>query len=76
MVLYARLLYPDGIVQFQQDYHPAHIYILIRDWFVRRLNIELIDWPHCSLDLNPIPLQGILMFVEARPGCLGCRDCE
>ena len=24
MVLYARLLYPDGILQFQQDNHPVH----------------------------------------------------
>ena len=26
---------------------------MIRDWFARRQDIELIDWPHCSLDLNP-----------------------
>ena len=50
----ARLLYPDGILQFQEDNHPAHTSKLIRNWFARRQDIELIDWPLCSLDLNPI----------------------
>ena len=54
MVLYARLLYPDGILQFQQDNHPVHTSKLIRDWFARRQDIELINWPHRSQDLKPI----------------------
>ena len=55
MVLYASLLYPDGILQFQQqDNHPVHTSKLNRDLFVRRQDIELIDWPHRSPDLNPI----------------------
>ena len=54
MVLYARLLYPDGILQFQEDNHPVHTSELIRDWFARRQDIELIDWPRRSPDLNPI----------------------
>ena len=53
VVLYARL-YPDGILQFQQDNYPTQTSKFIRDWFVRRQDIELIDWPHCSPDLNPI----------------------
>ena len=50
----ARLLYPDGILQFQQDNFPAHTSKFFRDWFERRQDIELIDWPHCSPDVNPI----------------------
>ena len=54
MVLYARLLHPEGILQFQQDNHPVHTSKLIRDWFARRQDIVLIDWPRRSPDLNPI----------------------
>ena len=54
MVLYARLLYPDGILQFQQDNHPVHTSKLIRYWFGRRQDIELIVWPRRSPYLNPI----------------------
>ena len=53
-VLYVRLLYPDGILQFQQDNHPVHTSKLIPDWFARRQDIEMIDWPRRSPDLNPI----------------------
>ena len=42
MVLYAKLLYPDGILQFQQDNHTVHTSKFIRDWFARRQDIELI----------------------------------
>ena len=54
MVLYARLLYPDGILQFQQDNHWAHASKLIGDWFARRQEIELIYWPRRSPDVKPI----------------------
>ena len=54
MVIYARLLYPGGILQFQQDNHPVHTSKLTRDWFARRQDIELIDWPRRSPALNPI----------------------
>ena len=56
MDMYARLLYPDGILQFQQDNYPTHTSKFIRDWFERRLDIDLIDWPHCFPDLNPIEI--------------------
>ena len=54
VVLYAKLLYPDGILQVQQDNYPTHTSKFIWEWFERRQDIELIDWPHCSPDLNPI----------------------
>ena len=43
MVLYASLLYPVGILQFRQDNHPAHTSKLIRDWFARRQDVEMLD---------------------------------
>ena len=76
---------------FSRINHPTLTYKLIGDWFVSRQDIELIDWPHCSLDLNPIgnmwaqikrhtckigPIRLQDGFVEARPGCLGCRGWE
>ena len=54
IVLYAMLLYPDGILQFQQDNHPVHTSKLLQDWFARTQDIELIDWRCCSPDLNLI----------------------
>ena len=54
MVIYDELLYPDETFQFQQDNDLAHTSKLIRDWFARRQNIELIDWHCCSPDFNPI----------------------
>ncbi|KAJ4437460.1 hypothetical protein ANN_17604 [Periplaneta americana] len=37
-----------------QDNHPVHTSQLIRDWFARRQDIELIDWPRRFPDLNPL----------------------
>ncbi|KAJ4428893.1 hypothetical protein ANN_25886 [Periplaneta americana] len=37
-----------------QDNHPVHTSQLIRDWFARRQDIELIDWPHRSPNLNSL----------------------
>ena len=54
MILHARLLCPDVILQFQQDNHSVHTSKLIRDWFARKLDFVLIDCPHRSPDLNPI----------------------
>ena len=42
--------FPDGIIKFQQDNHPAHI----KDWFGRRHDVEVIEWPARSPDLNSI----------------------
>ena len=63
LVLYARLLYPDEFLQL--DNHLTHTSKLIRDWFARRQDIELIDWPHHSPDFNPIG-QGSSTFWSSR----------
>ena len=54
MVIYTRLRYPDGILQFEQDNHPAHTSKSIRYWFANTHDIEMIDWPRRSPDLNSI----------------------
>ena len=54
MVPSVRLIYPDGIIKFQQDNHPVHTSSRVMRWFSERPDINLIDWPPRSPDLNPI----------------------
>ena len=72
MVLYDRLLYPDRILQFQQgNCRPtAHTSKFIRDWFERRQDIRLIDWHHCSPDLNQIEN----MWAQVKIGSIPRQD--
>ena len=54
MVPSVRELYPDGIIKFQQDQSPVHKSQLVQNWFSSQTEVELIDWPPCGADLNPI----------------------
>lgn len=54
MVPSVRVLHPDGVFHFQQDQSPVHQSQLVQEWFARQDQIELLDWPPCGADLNPI----------------------
>ena len=41
-------LYPEGILHFQQDNHPVHTANRIQEWFNRRPDIDLLEWPSNS----------------------------
>lgn len=43
-----------GTTHFLQDGAPCHRSKVVKQWFQERPNIELIDWPGNSPDLNPI----------------------
>ena len=74
MIPSAREWYPEGRLHFQQDNHPVHTAIRIQEWFTRRPDIELLEWPPYAPDMNPIEnvwarVKGILRsnWAEAPP---------
>ena len=65
-------LYPEGKLHFQQDNHPVHTANRIQEWFNRRPDIDLLEWPQNSPDMNPIEtvwarVKGILRSNWAGP---------
>jgi hypothetical protein len=54
MVLSVRMLYPDGIIQFQQDHSSIHDSCVVQEWLSLQADMELIDWPPRAPDMNPI----------------------
>ena len=65
-------LYPEGILHVQQDNQPVHTANQIQEWFNRRPDIYLLEWPPNSPDMNPIEnvwarVKGILRSNWAEP---------
>jgi transposase len=54
MVPSVRVLYLDGVIQFQQDHASIHDSRLVQEWLSRQADVELIDWPPRAPDMNPI----------------------
>jgi hypothetical protein len=48
------MLYPDGINHFQQDHSSIHDSRVFQEWLSLQADVELIDWPPCLPDMNPI----------------------
>jgi hypothetical protein len=47
-------MYPEGAINFQQDQSPVHKSHLLQGWLTDQNEMELLDWPPCRADLNPI----------------------
>jgi hypothetical protein len=47
-------MYPDGVINFQQDQSPVHKSQLLQGWPTDQNEVELLDWPPCVADLNQI----------------------
>ncbi|KAJ4440879.1 hypothetical protein ANN_10726 [Periplaneta americana] len=54
MIHSARKRYPEGTLLFQQVNHPVHTTNRIQRWFTRRRDVDPVDWPPKSPDMNPI----------------------
>ncbi|KAJ4441166.1 hypothetical protein ANN_11017 [Periplaneta americana] len=54
MIPSARKRYPEGTLFFQQVNHPIHTANRIQRWFTRRRDVDPVDWPPNSPDMNPI----------------------
>lgn len=50
----ARVRYPEGTLLFQQDNCSVHTAAVVQDWFSRKPEIEVINWPPATPDLNII----------------------
>jgi hypothetical protein len=49
-----RKMDPDGVINFQQDQSPVHKSKFLQGWLADQNEVELLDWPPCGTDLNPI----------------------
>jgi len=54
MVPSVRMLYPDGIIHFQQDHCSIHDSRVVKEWLSLQADVELNDWPQQAPDMNPI----------------------
>jgi hypothetical protein len=45
MVPSVREMYPDGVINFQQDQSPVHKSLLLKGWLADQNEVELLDWP-------------------------------
>ena len=54
MVPYVRMLYPDGIIHFQQDHSSIHDSRVVQEWLLLQAEVEFVDWPRQVPDMNPI----------------------
>jgi hypothetical protein len=68
MVPSVRVLYPDGIIQFQQDHSSIHDSGIVQEWLSRQADVELIDWPPRAPDMNSI--QNMWSEVKSHAGNL------
>jgi hypothetical protein len=45
MVPSVRVLYLNGVIQFQQDHFSIHDSRVVQEWLSWQADVELIDWP-------------------------------
>jgi hypothetical protein len=54
MMSSVRMLYPDGVIHFQQHLSSIHDSCVVQEWLSRQADVELIDCPPRAPDINPI----------------------
>jgi hypothetical protein len=51
-----RMLYPDGIIHLQQDHSSNHDSRVVQEWLLWQADVEFIDWPPRTPDMNLIEI--------------------
>ena len=54
MVPSVRKLYPDGIINFQQDHSSTYDSCVVQEWLSLQVDVELTDWPRRAPDMNHV----------------------
>jgi len=54
MVTSVRMLYPDGLIHFQQGHSTIYDSHVVHEFLLLQAEVELIDWPRRAPDMNPI----------------------
>jgi len=54
MVPSVRMFYPDCIIHLQQDHSSILDSLVVQEWLLHQVNVELLDWPPRAPDMNPI----------------------
>jgi hypothetical protein len=54
MVLSVRVLYPNGVIQFQQYHSSIQDSRVVQEWLSLQTDVELIDWPPGAPDMDII----------------------
>jgi hypothetical protein len=62
MVLSVRVLYSDGVIQFQQDHSSILDSRVVQEWLSRQADVELIDWPPRA----PYPVENMWSGVKKK----------
>jgi hypothetical protein len=52
MVPSVGVLYPDGVIQFQQDHSSIHDSPVVQEWLSQQVDVKLIDWPPREPNMN------------------------
>jgi hypothetical protein len=53
MVTSVQMLYPNGIIHFQQDHSSIHDSRVVQEWLLLQAEVKLNDWPPRAPDMNP-----------------------
>jgi hypothetical protein len=49
-----RLLYPDGVIQFQQNHSSIHNFHVVKEWLSWQADVKVTDWLSQAPDMHPI----------------------
>jgi hypothetical protein len=77
MVPSVRVIYPDGVILFQQDHSPIHHFRVVQEWLSRQADVEIFDWSPRAPDMNPIEnMWSEVKKTCRKPGLTSLREIE
>jgi hypothetical protein len=65
MVTSVRVLYPDGVIQFQQDHSSIHDSRIVQEWPSWQADVKLNDWP--TREPDKILIENMWSEIKKKP---------